>query len=76
MYLGIPKAGKVKRKEGTENNVKVEEIFFWCNLRLQFFHISEKEVFHFDSPQKVQHFYALTGTIHHVIVSGDLLVSY
>ena len=51
---------------------------FWCNLTPRNFHIPEKyETFNFNSQQQnVQSFYHLTGTIYHVMVTGDLLMLY
>ena len=41
------------------------------------FNIPEKlEVVNFNSKQKVQRLYSLTGTTYHAIVSGDLIVLY
>ena len=52
------------------------KIIFCCSLRSRYFHLAEKyQAFSLNSQQqKVQRFYLLTGTIHHVIVIGDLLV--
>ena len=76
--LGIIKAGKVKKKGRADNNVKVGKIIFCCSLRSRYFHLAEKyQAFSLNSQQqKVQRFYLLTGTIHHVIVIGDFLVLY
>ena len=72
------KSWRNQRRGRNEAHAQLKTVLLLRNFRWGKLHIPEKEeVFNFNSQQqKVQRFYLLTGTRHHVIVSGDLFLIY